>query len=167
VLDCDFRRGRLHKAFKVPQTPGLTDYLDGTVNLEEVMRRDRESGAHFIPVGRPVSTPLSFQEFNKLKTLLSELTDSAKFHLVILDSAPILAVSETRMLAGLVEETLFVVRWAKTRRELVKRALKQVAGTGCKLSGIVLTMVDVKRHSQYSFGDSGLYTGQMGRYYTK
>ena len=113
------------------------------------------------------SMPLSFQAFNKLETLLRGLADGADFHMVIIDSAPILAVSETRRLAKLADETLLVVRWAKTRRELVKRALKQVTGTGCKVSGIVLSMVDVKRHSQYGFGDSGIYTGRMGRYYTK
>jgi capsular exopolysaccharide synthesis family protein len=166
VLDCDFRRGTVHKAFGVSPTPGLTDYLAGTAALEEVLRHDPETGANFIPVGTRSSTPLSFRAHSKLETLIGGFADSENYHLVILDSAPILAVSDTRMLAKLVDETLLVVRWAKTRRELVKRALSQVMGTGCKVSGIVLSMVDVKRHSQYDFSDSGLYTGRMGRYYT-
>jgi capsular exopolysaccharide synthesis family protein len=166
LLDCDFRRGAVHKAFGVSPTPGLMDYLAGTATLEAIVRRDPETGAHFIPVGAPSSTPLSFQAYNKLETLLGDFVNSADYHLVILDSAPILAVSEARTLAKFVDEALLVVRWAKTRRGQIKRALKQLMGTGCKVSGIVLSMVDVKRHSQYTFGDSGLYTGHMGRYYT-
>ena len=156
----------MYKAFGVSPTPGLMDYLAGTATLEAVVRRDPETGAHLIPIGAPSSTPLSFQAYNKLETLLGDFVNSADYHLVILDSAPILAVSEARTLAKFVDEALLVVRWAKTRRGQIKRALMQLMGTGCKVSGIVLSMVDVKRHSQYTFGDSGLYTGHMGRYYT-
>jgi capsular exopolysaccharide synthesis family protein len=166
LLDCDFRRGATHEGLGVPQKPGLADYLAGTATLEAVMRRDSETGAHFIPVGTYSTKPLGFQAYNKLETLLGDFANSGDYHLIILDSAPILAVSETGMLAKVVDEALLVVHWAKTRREQVKRALKQVEGSGCKVSGIVLSMVDVKRHSQYGFGDSGLYTGDMRRYYT-
>ena len=129
------------------------------------MRRDPKTGADFILVGKHSSTPLSFQAHRKLKSLLDSFTNSTDYDLIILDSPPILAVSDTRMLAGFVDDVLFVVRWAKTRRVQVDRALKEVMGTGCKVGGIVLSMVDVKRHSQYGFGDSGLYTGHMRRYY--
>ena len=165
LLDCDFRRGAVHEAFGVSQAPGLTDYFADAATLEAVVRRDPKTEADFISAGKHSSTPLSFQDHKKLKDLLDAFTDSRDYHLVILDSPPILAVSDTRMLAGFVDEALLVVRWAKTRRDQVNRALKEVMGTGCKVGGIALSMVDVARHSQYRFGDSGLYTGDMRRYY--
>lgn len=167
LLDCDFRRGTAHKAFGLSPTPGLIEYLDGNATLEEVLQRDPDTGAHFIPMGMHSSKPLSFQAYKKLQDLLVELADEERYDLVILDSAPILAVSDTRMLSQLVDSTVLVVRWAKTRRTLIKRAIKQIMGAGCEVGGIVLSRVDVKRHSQYGYGDSGFYTGSMGRYYTK
>ncbi len=165
LLDCDFRRGTAHKGFGVSAGPGLMDYLVGSATAEEVTRRDPKTDASFISVGRHSSTALSFQLYKKLEGLMNSLKKSGDYHVIIMDSPPILAVSDSRMLAGFVDEALFVVRWAKTRREHVSRALQQLMGSGCKVGGIVLSMVDVKRHSQYRFGDSGLYTGYMGRYY--
>ena len=165
LLDCDFRKGVAHEAFGVSSSPGLTDFLAGTATLDDVVRRDPKTEADVITVGRHSSTPLSFQAHGRLKGLLDILTERSEYHVIILDSPPVLAVSDTRMLTGLVDETLLVVRWAKTRRDQVSRALKEVMGTGCKVGGIVLSRVDVARHSQYRFDDSGLYTGRMRRYY--
>lgn len=167
LLDCDFRRGMAYKAFGISPAPGLMDYLEGTATYEAVLRRDPETGAHFIPAGTHSSKPLSFQAYNAMKDLLEKLAEENEYHLIILDSAPILAVSDTRMLAKLVDSTLLVARWAKTRRTLVKRAMTEIIGAGSNVGGIVLSRVDVRRHSQYGYGDSGLYTGSMGRYYTK
>ena len=165
VLDCDFRKGVIHESFGVTQSPGLTEYFNGVATLDEVLRHDSKSDADFITVGRHSSTPLSFQAHGKLKELLDTLGEDSGYHLIILDSPPVLAVSDTRMLTGFVDETLLVVRWAKTRRDQVHRALKEIMAAGSKVGGIVLSRVDVARHSQYRFDDSGLYTGHMRRYY--
>jgi Mrp family chromosome partitioning ATPase len=85
---------------------------------------------------------------------------------VILDSAPVLAVSDTLFLARLADKTIFLVRWAQTRRESVALALKQLVAAGADLSGVLLTMVDVKSHAQYGYADSGAYHGALKKYYT-
>ncbi len=78
---------------------------------------------------------------------------------------PVLAIPDARILAGKVDMNAFVVRWAETCREVVYFALKQLADAGAKQIGTVLSMVDAKKHAQYSYADSGIYTGKLVKYY--
>jgi polysaccharide biosynthesis transport protein len=85
---------------------------------------------------------------------------------VILDSPPVLAVSDARVLARMVDGILFLVRWADTRRERVIAGWRQMVEGGGKVAGVALTLVDVRRHAKYGYSDSGAYYGQLRKYYT-
>jgi Mrp family chromosome partitioning ATPase len=74
--------------------------------------------------------------------------------------------ADARVLAQKADATVMVVHWAKTRRESVRRALRQLTGTaGVRLAGVVLSQVDARKHAQYSYGDSGAYAGDLEKYY--
>ena len=88
------------------------------------------------------------------------------YDLVLLDSAPLLAVSDTLFLARLADKTIFLVRWAKTRRSAASLALKQIQAAQADIAGALLTMVDLKSHATYGSGDSGVYRGDLKKYYT-
>jgi Mrp family chromosome partitioning ATPase len=77
-----------------------------------------------------------------------------------------MAAADARILAQKIDAVALVVRWAATRREIVRLALRQLEGAGA-LSGVLLTVVDARRHAQYSYGDSGAYTGALEKYYTR
>ncbi|HSR56522.1 MAG TPA: protein tyrosine kinase, partial [Alphaproteobacteria bacterium] len=85
--------------------------------------------------------------------------------LVLLDSAPVLAVSDTLFLGRLADKTVLLVRWVSTRRATVELALKKLQTAHAKIAGVLLTLVDVKGHASYSYSDSGTYHGAMKRYY--
>ena len=93
--------------------------------------------------------------------LLAETND-----LVVIDSPPVLAVSDPKVLSRLADKSIYVVRWAETRREIVTTGLNQIIDIGSDVAGVVLSMVDVRRHAQYGYGDSGYYYGQSRKYYT-
>ena len=99
-----------------------------------------------------------------MKRFVARLAES--HDLVIMDSPPVLAVADTRVLSRLAEKTLFLVRWADTRRETVAAAYRQLADTGASIAGVALTLVDVRRHAQYGYSDSGHYYGRVKKYYT-
>ena len=84
---------------------------------------------------------------------------------MILDSSPTLAVSDARVLSRQVDKTVFLVRWAETRREVAKRGLRQLVDAGADVAGVLMTVVDVRRHSQYGYSDSGYYYGKIRKYY--
>ena len=99
-----------------------------------------------------------------MKNLLNTLANS--YDLVIIDSSPVLAVSDTRVLARLADKTVFLVRWADTPREIATAALHQLVDAGADVIGVMLSMVDVKKHARYGYSDSGYYYGSMRKYYT-
>ena len=99
-----------------------------------------------------------------MQKLLKSL--ARRYDTVILDSAPVLAVSDTLFVARLVDKTIYLVRWARTRRESASLGLKKILAAKADVAGVLLTMVDVKEHAQYGFGDSGSYYGSLKKYYT-
>jgi capsular exopolysaccharide synthesis family protein len=163
VVDCDLRRPSIHSAFGVPSQPGLVEFLAGKSTLEEVINKDQNSRTHVIPAGAPAPNPPDLLSSGHMRRLLKGLSDA--YDLVILDSAPVIAISDTRVLGRLADKTVFVTRWAHTRREVVLSALRQLADSGADIAGVILSRVDVKKHAQYGYGDSGYYHGRVKKYY--
>jgi Mrp family chromosome partitioning ATPase len=147
----------------MPATPGLVELLSGEAKFEDVVRTDEPSGAHVITAGKYATNAADVVNSDQMRRLLEGLSRS--YDMVILDSPPILAVSDARILARLVDRVVFAVRWADTRRATVISSLRQVTSAGAKLAGVVLTMVNVKKHAQYGYSDSGYYYGRVKKYY--
>jgi exopolysaccharide transport family protein len=164
IIDCDLRRPSVHGRIGLGQTPGLVEYLAGEATLEEVLQLDEPSGARVIAAGRSSVNPMDLLASEQFKGLLRKLTET--FDIVILDSSPVMAVSDSRILARLVDKTIFVVRWSETRREVAMMGLKQIVEAGASVAGVVLSMVNVKKHAAYGYGDSGSYYGRYSKYYT-
>jgi capsular exopolysaccharide synthesis family protein len=165
LIDADLRRPQLHRKMGLPASPGLVEYLAGEATLDEVMRHDEKSGAQVIVAGGIPNNPTDILASDHMKSLLDELTKAND--LVVLDSPPALAVSDPRVLSRLAEKTVYVVRWAETRRETALMGLKQIVDVGSDVAGVVLSMVNVRKHSRYGYGDSGTYYGQYRKYYTR
>jgi succinoglycan biosynthesis transport protein ExoP len=164
VVDCDLRRPAAHKEFGFRSSPGLVEVLAGEASLDEVMQRDPISGAHVLVAGGRAPSPAELLGSERMKKLLKTLSRS--YDLVIIDSAPVMAVSDTRVLARLADKTIFLVRWADTPREVATAALQQIIDAGADVIGVQLSMVDVKKHAGYGYSDSGSYYGPMRKYYT-
>ena len=155
VIDCDLRHSSLHNYLGCPNKIGITDYLAGQASLEDVVEIDPHSGVHFITAGSRAPNPvdlLGSQEMKKLLTRLASLYD-----LVVIDSPPILPVSDAMVLVRLVDKTIFLIRWEKTKRETALSGLKLLVEAGANVAGIALTQVDVRKHASYDYSDSGYY----------
>jgi capsular exopolysaccharide synthesis family protein len=164
VVDCDMRRSTTHESMKMEAGPGLAECLQEIVGPEEVIQVDEASGAHVLRAGMPHEYSPDQLDSNVMQRLLRNL--ARRYDLVILDSAPVLAVADTFFLSRLADKTVFLVRWAKTRRESVALSVEQLRAAGANMSGALLTMVDVKSHAQYGYADSGAYHGSLKKYYT-
>ena len=164
LIDCDLRRPTVHQRLDLPRSPGLVELLADQMDPEKVIRRDELSGASVISAGEHAASPPDLLGSDQMKRFLAELAKVYDF--VILDCSPVLAVTDSRVLTRLADKTVFVIQWEKTRRETVLHGMKQIREAGGKLAGAVLTRVDVKRHAQYDFADSGYYHGRYKKYYT-
>jgi capsular exopolysaccharide synthesis family protein len=160
VIDSDLRKPRVHTAFGAPLKPGLIDHLAGKAAVEEVLFKDAESSAQIMPPGTHAPNPGDLFTSDHMRRLLDTL--SARFDLIILDSAPLLAVSDARNLCPLADKVLFVVRWQQTRRAAALPAIRQIMNANGDLAGVLLTKTDTKRLLSYS-GDA-YYLNQIRKY---
>lgn len=165
IIDCDLRHSNLHLNLDVPNRQGLGDYLLGQVPLDEVTEIDPASTLHYITAGTRTPNPTDLLGSDGMRDLIRRLSEM--YDLVVLDTPPLLAVSDALVMVREVDRTIFVVRWEKTRRETAMAGLKQAIEAGAHLAGTVLTQVDVRKHSQYDYADSGYYHGSYRKYYSE
>jgi polysaccharide biosynthesis transport protein len=163
VIDGDLRRPAVHRLAGVSQRPGLVEWLLNRNALEEVIYSTGPGGIDVIPAGDQPQMPPNLLSSDRFRQLLRGLME--RYDMVILDSAPVLAVSDTRILATLAEKTLFVVRWASTSHKVAASALRQLHEGGAQVAGVALMAVDVKAHAKDGFTDSVLYSGRLREYY--
>jgi capsular exopolysaccharide synthesis family protein len=148
IVDCDLRRCSLSRAFGAQRGAGLSEYLAGDAKLDDVMQQDSLSTTHCVPAGKFANTSPDLFASAAMRRLLETL--SAQYDLIVLDCAPVLAVSDARHLCRLADQTVFVVRWQDTRREAAAAALRQMVSAGGRIGGLLLSMVDLDQYGRYS-----------------
>lgn len=162
ILDGDMRRPSVHRLVGRRNNKGLVEYLVDEVDLEEVIQDDPKSGAKFVSPGRWHTDSVELFRSERMKTLLKQL--GSKFDLVVIDSPPILSLSDARVLAGLVDVTILAVRWRTTRHELVQQSVRLLSESGARIGGLVITRVNMRRFNRYNYGNAS-YFGKYKQYY--
>ena len=170
LVDCDLRRPTISKIFNLDKdTLGLTDYLmNHELVVDDLLINDPETGMKILTRGHSAYiNPSDLFASLRMKALVDHLR--LKFDLVILDSAPIMAVPDTRILAGLADKTLYVLNWDSTPKKVVASGLHILNKDGHNnIAGIVLQKVNIEQYGRYGYGDSGYYYayGRYKQYYT-
>ena len=164
MVDADMRRPSLHLIANASREPGLADGLKWAACVAEMVRPLDQPNLYLLPAGRPVSDATDVLRSTSLARVFEEI--EADYDLVIIDSPPLVGFSDAVLIAPFVDMHLLAVRWGKTRCEVVKLAAKQMREAGCDISGIVLTMVNPRKHAQYGFADLAHYSSSIRRYYT-
>ncbi len=144
LLDCDFGRPDLHKKMGVSNDLGIANFLMGEVDLETVIRNDGRTGMDYITSGTLPPNATDLSRSSALKGILESL--AWDYDVVVIDSAPVLAMSDSQILSTMVDATVFVVRWRKTRMDNVVAATARLTEMGAKsVAGFVLSNVDVPK----------------------
>ncbi len=163
VIDCDLRRPATGKALGVTKFDfGMVEVLTGEKSLEQCLQKDPRSSLQVLPVKLKSGNPPDLLGSQAMEKLVATLR--ANYDLVILDSAPLLPVHDTRILARLVDATVFVVRWEKTPRDAARNAARILADIHAPLAGVILTRANTKRFQYYSYGYQSYYS--YNKYYT-
>jgi len=163
LVDADLRRPAVQAAAKLdaPQYD-LIDLLKRDATLEQALIKDPKSNVAILPAGKHVKNAPDLIESLAMANLIANLR--ATFDLVILDSAPILPVTDTKILSRLADAVLFVVRWEQTPRDAAAEAVKALRDVHASIAGVALTRADTKRFHYYSFG-YGSYYYSYAKYY--
>jgi protein-tyrosine kinase len=137
IIDADLRCSRMHVPLGAPASPGLTDYLSGEVDELAIIQNGLDGNLCFIPGGNQVTNPSELLSNGRLRTLLDRMMPV--FDWIILDSAPLLPVADSTVLANLVDGVLLVVRAGETPSETAQRACQELEGRN--IVGAVLNAV--------------------------
>jgi capsular exopolysaccharide synthesis family protein len=163
LIDADLRRPRLHEVMGLANQNGLSEVLTGRANPEAAIKRDEKSGLDFLPAGVGVVSPPDLFRSSTMKILLEEM--AAYYDLVIIDSPPVAAVSDSFTLSGIVDKSIYVIRWEQTPRNVALAGIRQMIEAGADIAGIVRSRVAVKKQARYGYADSGYYQGYYRKYY--
>ncbi len=163
IVDCDLRRRNVNRILGVEPERGLLDVLTGQVRLEDVLLHDEKSGCYVLPLAKSAFTPKDVFGSAAMDRLLVTLRE--RFDVIVLDTAPTLAVSDTRVIGAKADMVLFLTRWRKTPLKAVQAAVKVLTNAGARVPGIALTQVDAKEQARYGYGDPGYYYSEYKKYY--
>ena len=153
LVDCDLRRPRLHRIFGKSQDGGLTSAL-APANEDEVPEIHTEDtevpNLSVYVAGAHPPNPAELLQSERFKSILKRLT--GKFDYVILDSPPVLAVTDAAVLSTLVDGVVMVTRAFQTRKELAQHAVRRLTDIGAHVAGVVLNAVNLtKDEYKYSY----------------
>ncbi len=149
MIDGDLRRPKLHTFFDINNSVGLTNYLTTDLQLEDVILQTPIDNLYFMPSGILPADAAGILNSRRMSELIADVKN--RFDLVLIDSPPILGVSDASVLASEVDLTMIVIQHRKLPRSMLLRVKQAIENVGGNLLGVVLNNVDVRSDSQYQY----------------
>jgi polysaccharide biosynthesis transport protein len=148
LVDCDLRRPRLHRIFGREGDAGVTNVVVGEAGIDDVARPTGIENLWCIPSGPIPPNPADMLHSERFRKFIADLGDH--FDRVIIDSPPLIAVTDSAIASRLVDGTIFVIRAFKTTRALSRQGLRTLADVDAPVVGTVLNAVNFGRH-EYNY----------------
>ena len=163
LIDGDLRRPSVGKLLGITrEKSGLIEILAGDVSFKECLGKDPRSNVDILTASHVHAHSSDLLASEAMERLIAAV--KAEYDAVVIDSAPLLPVNDTKVLAQLVDTVVFVVRWERTARDAVTQAARALAGIKAPVSGVVLTRADQHRYRHYSYGYQSYYS--YSKYYS-
>ena len=165
LVDADMRKGRVYSIFGVSPRPGLSNYLSGvdwddgdaSSNLEDYIQETDVENLYVIAAGNVPPNPSELLISDQMTELMEKLKEM--FDIIIFDGTPSQLVTDSLILTRIVDSTVIVTASKETKKEDLKRVIKNIKNVGEKIAGIVLNKVpiDAKKYEQsYYYGSTAL-----------
>lgn len=161
LIDADMRRPGVHKALKINNTVGLSHLLVGQARVREAIQRTSDPNFCVMTAGRTPPNPSELLSSERMKQLIANLKQGP-FDWVVIDTPPVLAVTDAVILTPLVDGVTFILGAEMTRRRLAERAVQMLMVSRPKVVGAVLNRVNFDRNKYYY---SRYYGYQYKSYY--
>jgi protein-tyrosine kinase len=149
LVDLDLRKPKMHRVFNVPNKNGLTDYLSGKIPYDKLIQSSKELGIDFMVTGEKTTAIVNVLEAKKLAELIAKLKETYDY--VLLDTPPVIAVSDALYISKLTDGIIFVVAYGNAKKSLVKEAIQTLKHNNVNIIGTVLTQVNLKS-GEYGYG---------------
>ncbi|QIZ60553.1 polysaccharide biosynthesis tyrosine autokinase [Acinetobacter indicus] len=154
IIDADLRRGYLHKYFNQQAQPGLADYLNGQTELSQVIKATEVSGLDVITRGKSPANPSELLSTTQFATMLNQLSE--QYDHILIDTPPILAVTDGIIISQHAGVNLVIARYAKTQMKELELTVNRFEQAGVKVNGFILN--DIQREAGgYGYGYNYAY----------
>lgn len=151
IMDGDLRRPNVAKSFGLTgEKNGIIEAITGQTPLDQCLVKDPKSDVMILPCTETPANPADVLSSHAMATLVKNLSQA--FDVILIDSAPLLPVNDTKILSRLADAVLFVVRWEKTPREAASNALRLLSDIHATVAGVALTRADSERFHYYNYG---------------
>ena len=157
LVDADMRKPRVHSIFALGNVPGLSSVLTGSAELKDIIHKSSIPNLFVLPCGITPPNPGELILSDRFKQLVQVLRQY--FDYVVIDSPPLINVSDAQILVLISDAVLLVVKSSSTSRHLVKRAADLLMQSRIRNVGVILNELDVQNKS------STYYSPYSGRYY--
>ena len=154
LIDGDMRKGYVHKLLNIDAEPGLSNILVSTHSLADVAHKTEVDNLHFIARGQIPPNPSELLMHANFETLLNKL--STMYDLVIVDTPPILAVTDAALVGRLAGTSLIVTRFGLNPVKELELTLQRFRNNGVDIKGAIFNAVE-KKASAYGYGNYGYY----------
>lgn len=145
IVDCDMRKPRMHKVVQVERGKGLSNFLSGSTELDELIRPTAIKNLSFMSCGPVPPNPSELISSGKMRELLALMGE--RFDYVLIDSPPVVSVTDPMILSTMVDGVILVAKSGKTRNEVLRRAHQDMSSVGAKMLGVVLNDFNVRREN--------------------
>lgn len=152
IVDCDLRKPSVHKNFKVSNLAGLSEVLIGKAQLNEVIQ-NRNEHLDILTSGKIPPNPAEMLASSAMTNLIDKLKE--EYDVIILDSAPLGAVTDAQILSTKVDGAILVTRAERTKREVVLEAKNSLEKVGANILGCVLHAVENTKGKYYYYYGTG------------
>jgi capsular exopolysaccharide synthesis family protein len=156
LIDCDLRRPSTHKLFGVDNLRGLSTYLSRDIKIDGLIQKLQMPNLSLLPCGPLPPNPAELISSEKMRNLLADL--SAQYDHILIDSPPLINVTDPVILSRLVDGVIMVIHGGKSSRDVVRRARQELEAVGAKIFGVVLNNVDLRREG-YNYYYYRYYSG--------
>lgn len=143
LIDSDLRRPRLHKVFGLRNDMGLTSYLAGDAGVDDIIHPTPMPGLFLVPSGPLPPNPAELLQTPKMGKLLGELRE--RFDRIVLDSPPVVMISDAVVLSQMVDGLVFVVKSNQVPRDVIQAAVRRLKDVHAPLIGVIVNDIDIQR----------------------
>lgn len=155
LIDADMRRGYLHKYFDVEVKPGLSEFLSNQAELSQIIHQAEVNGLNVITRGKSPTNPSEMLGSQKFKALLDEL--SQQYDHIIIDTPPILAVTDGIIISQYAGVNLLIARYSKSQMKELELSLNRFEQAGVKVNGFILNDIQRTAGTGYSYNYAYAY----------
>jgi polysaccharide biosynthesis transport protein len=144
IIDCDLRKPSTHKVFGVDYGRGVSTYLSRDVPIDDLIQKLPVPNLSLLACGPIPPNPAELISSEKMKSMLELLAE--RYDHILIDSPPLMHVTDPVILSTMVEGVIIVVHAGKSTRDVVRRARQELTAVGAKIFGVVLNNVDFRRN---------------------